>query len=499
MAESLPIRTTRRTVLKMEFVGRGEQLAQLESLWRKGAASLVTCQGRRRIGKSRLLDEFAARSGGRCLKISGLAPRRRMSNRDQLRYFCETLASRTGRPAEIANGWPDAFRQLGSAIRECGPGRVVVILDEVSWMGGWDPDFPGYLKDAWDDDFKRNANLVFVLCGSVSAWIQHNILDSTGFVGRISLELEISELPVDVCLRFWRQAERSVSAREVFDMLSVTGGVPRYLEEIDPLLTTDENLRRLAFSKEGTLFQDFSRIFNDVFGPRAKTKRMMLEALSTGSKTLSEIATAIGKGRGGHVSEALEELELAGFVARDRSVNPETGEAAKIDRYRIRDNYTRFYLRFIAPYSAMIRGGAFKFASLDALPGWDAVLGLQFENLVLNNVASIVGALGLERSLVLSAAPYRKVARTGGADRGGCQIDLLLQLRQAMYVVEVKRRARIDAGIVDEVREKIARLPNPRGLSVRPVLVYDGVLSPAANENGFFAAVFRAADLFLKR
>ena len=68
-----------------------------------------------------------------------------------------------------------------------------------------------------------------------------------------------------------------------------------------------------------------------------------------------------------------------------------------------------------------------------------------------------------------------------------------------MYVVEVKRRARIDAGIVDEVREKIGRLPNPRGLSIRPVLVYDGVLSPAVNENGFFAAVFRAADLFLKR
>lgn len=175
------------------------------------------------------------------------------------------------------------------------------------------------------------------------------------------------------------------------------------------------------------------------------------------------------------------------------------GKSRLLDRYRIRDNYTRFYLRFIAPYSAMIRGGAFKFASLDALPGWDAVLGLQFENLVLNNVASLVGALGLERSLVLSAAPYRKVVRTGDANRGGCQIDLLLQLRQAMYVVEVKRRARIDAGIVDEVREKIARLPNPRGLSVRPVLVYDGVLSPAANENGFFAAVFRAADLFLKR
>ncbi len=483
----------------MDFIGRKEQLLQLSALWRKGSASLVTCQGRRRIGKSRLLDEFALRSDCRFLKLSGLAPRKKMSNGDQLRYFCESLAAKTGGQRQIASGWPEAFRLLGKAIASlCKEGRTLVVLDEVSWMGGWDADFPGYLKDAWDDDFKRNDNLIFVLCGSVSAWIQRNILDSTGFVGRISLELEVGELPARDCLGFWRQTRGSVSSKEVFDMLSVTGGVPRYLEEIDPALTTDENIRRMAFSKSGTLFGDFNRIFSDVFGRQSRTKRMMLESLAYGSKTLSEIAASIGKGRGGHVSEALEELELAGFVIRDRGVNPETGLPAKIDRYRIRDNYTRFYLRFIAPYSAMIRGGAFKFAGLDALPGWDSILGLQFENLVLNNADALIEALGLDRSLIISAAPYRKqMRRCSSSSDGGCQIDLLLQLKQALYVVEVKRRATIDASVTDDVLEKVKRLPNPRGLSVRPVLVYEGTLSPAVNENGVFAATLRASDLLL--
>ena len=484
----------------MDFIGRKEQLSQLSALWRKGTASLVTCQGRRRIGKSRLLDEFALRSDCRFLKLSGLAPRKKMSNGDQLRYFCESLSAKTGGQRQVASGWPEAFRFLGRAIASlCKEGRTLVVLDEVSWMGGWDADFPGYLKDAWDDDFKRNDNLVFVLCGSVSAWIQRNILDSTGFVGRISLELEVGELPARDCLGFWRQTRGSVSAKEVFDMLSVTGGVPRYLEEIDPALTTDENIRRMAFSKSGTLFGDFNRIFSDVFGRKSRTKRMMLESLASGSKTLSEIAASIGKGRGGHVSEALEELELAGFVIRDRGVNPETSQPAKIDRYRIRDNYTRFYLRFIAPYSAMIRGGAFKFAGLDALPGWDSILGLQFENLVLNNADALIEALGLDRSLIISAAPYRKQMRRGSSTSdGGCQIDLLLQLKQALYVVEVKRRATIDASVTDDVLEKVKRLPNPRGLSVRPILVYEGILSPAVNENGVFAATLRASDLLLR-
>jgi hypothetical protein len=369
-------------------------------------------------------------------------------------------------------------------------------------MGAYDVDFPGYLKDAWDDDFKKNPNLVFVLCGSVSSWIQRNILDSTGFVGRISLELQISELPVSDCVKFWRQAADGISSREIFDMLSVTGGVPRYLEEIDPALTIDENIRRLAFTKSGTLFKDFTRIFNDVFGKKSAAKQKILRTMSHGSKTLSEISLALGKSRNGHISESLEELELAGFIERDRSLNPETGEPSKIDRYRIRDNYTRFYLRFIEPYSLMIRSGAFRFMSLDALPGWDSILGLQFENLVINNVQPLVAALGLERSLVLSAAPYRKLPSRQDADATrtrGCQIDLLIQLKQAMYVVEVKRREIIDASVVEEVKEKVARLPNPQGLSVRPVLVYDGRLSPAVNEDGYFSAIFKASELLLER
>ena len=484
----------------MEFVGREEQLQQLMSLWRKGTSSMVTCQGRRRIGKSRLIDEFAARSGCRYLKISGLAPRRKMANRDQLRYFCDMLSERTGMGGLSALNWIEAFRHLGRAISENGKERIVVLLDEISWMGAYDADFPGYLKDAWDDDFKKNPNLVFILCGSVSSWIQRNILDSTGFVGRISLELQISELPVADCVKFWRQMSDRVSSREVFDMLSVTGGVPRYLEEIDPALTTDENVRRLAFTKSGTLFKDFTRIFNDVFGKKSKAKQEILKAMSKGAKTLSEIASELGKSRNGHVSDALDELELAGFVERGRSINPETGEPAKIDLYRIRDNYTRFYLRFIAPYSAMIRNGAFRFASLPSLPGWDAILGLQFENLILGNIQSLVAALGLDRSLVLSAAPYKKAAskRSGSDPSGrGCQIDLLIQLKQSMYVIEVKRRDRIDASVIEEVREKIARLPNPKSLSIRPVLVYDGVLSPAVVEDGYFAATICASEMLI--
>lgn len=485
----------------MEFIGRKDYLSQLDSLWRKRSASLVTCQGRRRIGKSRLIDEFAACSDCRYLKLSGLAPRLKMTNRDQLRYFADKLTAETGVVyAEPAN-WIEAFLSLDRAVAALGGSRVVVLLDEISWLGKFDPDFPGYLKDAWDDRLKKHDNLILVLCGSVSSWIQKNILDSTGFVGRISLELVLTELPICDCVRFWRQMADSISSQEVFDMISVVGGVPRYLEEIDPSLTTNENIRRLAFTKSGTLFKDFKQIFADVFGKKAKDKGDILRALAFESKTLTEIAATLRKERNGHLSAALDELEQAGFVERERGLNPATGAELKKDCYRIRDNYTRFYLRYIEPNSVLIRRGAFSFVSLDALSGWNAVLGLQFENMILNNSAEIIARLGLDRSLVLSCAAYRKAASCkgvggcGSEDKGGCQIDLLIQLRQSMYVVEIKRKTEIGLEVVEEVKRKIRRLPNPNGLSVRPVLVYDGKLSPSVRENAYFVALIKASEL----
>ena len=110
----------------------------------------------------------------------------------------------------------------------------------------------------------------------------------------------------------------------------------------------------------------------------------------------------------------------------------------------------------------------FKFASMEQLRGWDSQLGRQFENLVLNHVGDIFRFLGVERSLVLSAAPYVQ----NGTKRGeGCQIDLLVQTRRTLYAVEIKRRREIGAEVMDEMRRKVEGLKVAHGISVRTALV----------------------------
>ena len=115
------------------FFGREEILKQLEAQLERPIASLVTCRGRRRIGKSTLVEEFARRSKVRFLKLEGLSPHDADSNRKQLDAFVRQLAAQTGTPRRPVASWFDAFARLDDVIDD--GERTVVFLDEVSWMG----------------------------------------------------------------------------------------------------------------------------------------------------------------------------------------------------------------------------------------------------------------------------------------------------------------------------------------------------------------------------
>jgi len=461
------------------FYGREEDLPDLERLWRKPVSSLVTCRGRRRIGKSTLIEEFASRSEARFIEIEGLPPESNQTNEDQLNHFAEQLRTQGSWKGDDPKGWYEAFLALDSVL---GDGRTVVLLDEISWMGAHDAKFAGILKTAWDRHFKKHRHLVFVLCGSVSTWIQENILNNTGFVGRATLNVVVNELPLKDCLRFWGAAAGRIAPREILDVLSVTGGVPRYLEEIDPGLSAVENIQNLCFSPHALLRDDFSKIFNSVFGQNATVKRRILAALSKSPLSVTELAEATGLEKCGGLTKHLEQLSVAGFVASDKGLNPVTQKPAKIIRYRIKDNYSRFYLKYIEPNAEMIDRDAFRCRSLDSLPGWDAMMGYQFETLVSNNLPSLLPRLGLGRALILSAAPFRQQPTER---KKGCQIDLLLQTEGSVCIVEIKRMKDLGAAVESEIREKASRLAVKRGISVRTALVYDGTLSPRLEASAY--------------
>lgn len=468
------------------FYGRQDELDRLNRLLKKKTSSLVVIKGRRRIGKSRLIQEFS--KDFKTYIFTGLPPTKETTAQMQREYFVQQMERLLGLKGIKTDDWGNIFWHLSKAVQK---GVVVVVLDEINWMGSLDETFLGKLKSEWDLNFKGNPRLLMILSGSVSSWIDQNILSSTGFLGRLSLELTLDELPLPICNLFWRKKSGYISAYDKFKILAVTGGVPRYLEEIDPGLSAEENIHNLAFRKGGLLVEEFDRIFSDLFSQRTGRYKQIIQSLREGPATLQQIARAIKMEKGGVLSEYLTDLVETGYVVQDYTWNIKSVRRSNLCKFRLRDNYLRFYLRYIEPLRDKIEKNR-----VTEPPAWTTIMGLQFENLVLNNVQFIHRRLGIEPKEIILDNPYfQKPSKT----HEGCQIDYLIQTKfKVLYLCEIKfSKEPLGRSIVKEVERKIKQLVKPKGFSIHPVLVHVNGVTEEVIESDFFAKIIDFSDFLL--
>lgn len=469
----------------MRFIGRKRELQSLKGLLNKQSSSLVVIRGRRRIGKSRLAKHFSS-SFPTVFSLTGIPPEEGVTAEDQRKEFLRQLQTYK-LPIYRCDDWGYLFHELS---QQCTTGRILVILDEITWMGSEDPTFLPKLKTAWDEYFKNNPELVMIISGSNSAWITKNILNSRGFFGRISLRIRLEELSLVECNTFWDEFPGEVSAAEKFKILSVTGGVPRYLEELRSDLTAEQNLCNLCFQSEGLLFNEFQQIFHDLFRSRGPYYQSLVKTLGARHMAFSEIATTRGRAMGGDLTEDLGKLVEAGFLARDYSWSFTSGHKSQISRYRIRDNYTRFYVKYIDPIRDQIES-----TPLQSMPaGWSSMMGVQFENLVVNNRALLHQILQIPPHDIVNSGPYLQTQQTR---RPGCQIDYLVQTRyKTLFLCEIRfQQAPIGTDITGDVQKKIDALKLTKGFSVRPVLIHVNGVRESVADSGFFARIIDFSEL----
>lgn len=472
------------------FLGRERELQLLLELTRKKSASFVVIKGRRRIGKSRLVEELA-KQFSKFYTFTGLPPDHMVTAEEQLNEFSLQIARQFRTARAKYDDWGDAFWAVGERVQS---GRILLFFDEISWMGSEDPTFLGKIKNFWDLQLQKNPQLLFIICGSASSWIEKNILSSTGFVGRISHVLTLEELPLSVCSKFW---PKQICAHEKLKILAITGGVPKYLEEIYPHKSAEENVRRLCFTPGGFLVEEFDRIFSGIFLRSSLFYKQILEALGMGPRTQDEIALALGmQTKHGRIAEYLWELELAGFITKDHTWNFRTGRDIRTRRYRLSDNYIRFYLKYIEKNRSKIERNAFAFKSLTALPEWNTIMGLQCENLVLENREALRNLLEIRPEDVICENPFFQKATK---KTPGCQIDYLIQTKfGTLYVCEIKfSKSPIGSGILQEMEAKLKALKLPRGFSIRPVLIHVNGVTEEVLDTDYFAAIVDLGQLLL--
>ena len=471
------------------FIGRENEQQLLEGMLEKHTASLAVVYGRRRIGKSSLIEHFGRNYP--MLSFEGLSPRTGITKQDQLDEFSRQLARQCDTDFRRYTDWSDALYELSKHTQK---GRIIVLLDEISWMGLEDPDFAGKIKIAWDKYFRKNPSLIFIVCGSVSSWIKEHIVNSTGFHGRVSLKLCLRELPLTVCKHFWGRYEKKISAAEKLQFIAVTGGIPKYLEEMNPRLTAEENIRRLAFMESGILFNDFTDIFTDTLIRKSSIYERIVRLLSDGPVDSKYVSKFLNVKKGGYLSSIMDELTTAGFISHYSSWNLKTGKLSQVSQYRLSDNYIRFYLKYIEPNTEQIIAGNFECRSLNSLLGWSAIMSLQIENLVLSNRKKIKTLLGVMPDEVICDNPY---LQRGTKRKKGCQVDYMIQTKfDNFYLCEVKyTRSIIRWNIIDEMEEKIKSLCVPKRSSIRTVLIHLGDLHDEVLDANYFSHIINIEAL----
>lgn len=464
------------------FVGRKTELALLNDLLAKKTSSLVVIKGRRRIGKSRLVEEFAKKF--KFYRFSGLAPVTGITAQDQRNEFALQLSQQTNLP-ELSDidDWTKLFSLLAD---QCKTGRVIILLDEISWMAHDDPTFLSKLKNAWDVQLKKNPKLILVLCGSVSAWIEKNIMSSTGYFGRVSLDLTLGELSLPECNELLEILGFKRSALEKFILLAITGGIPWYIEQVNPRHSALENIQNLCFQKNALLSKEYVHIFHDLFGKRSPIYQKITTALATDDLDYTALATKLEYSASSALSEYLTDLTLSGYISQYNSWSFKTAHVLpKLLKYRLSDNFLRFYFRYMKSKMKMIEAGSYAKVSPATLPGWNSMLGVQFENVVLKNRELIHEALGINPADIVASGSYFQRQRTR---QQGCQIDYLIQTKyKTLLVCEIKfSQNPIGMNVISSVKDKITKLVVPRGFAVVPVLIHVGEVTEAVSDAGYF-------------
>lgn len=480
-------------IIQRPFIGRSQEIKRLDQLLTKKTSSIVAICGRRRIGKSRLVEEFA-RHHPFFYSFSGLPPEKNITAQDQRNAFVWQLSKQTSLPNITLNDWADIFQLLAN---ECKQGRIIILLDEITWMAQDDPTFLVKLRDCWETHLKKNPQLILVLCGSVSGWIEKNIISSTGYFGRISLYLTLEELPLTSCNELFEDLGFKRSAWEKLIYLAVTGGVPWYIEQVLPNVSVLENIKQLCFKKEALLVKEYKHIFHDLFGNKSALYEKIVSLLAKGDLEYQKISEQLEYAKGSGLTDYLNDLVVAGYVSTYSSWSLKTTKLSKkLKKYRLTDNYLRFYFRYMLDKMEMINRGRYEDVIVDHLPGFESMMGLQFENLIIKNQQLICQSLGLNPLEIIADGPYyqTKTARTQG-----CQIDYLIQTKHnTLYVCEIKfSRQILGVDLTQQVREKINRMSLPRHFAVLPVLICAGDVSDAVKEEGYFCQIIDVREFFI--
>jgi AAA+ ATPase superfamily predicted ATPase len=474
--------------MKDNFFGRGQELALLDQWLRRttesGVGMLVAIRGRRRAGKSRLVEHFARASGLPYGVVSGMkgAPLSVQMARaaDSLRSSARPLAGIEPIVAMQPPSWYDLLGRLNIVLRG---GPAILVLDEFPWAVQANKGLDGLLQSLWDTEFSRRP-LFVVLVGSDDAMMNRLFAYDQALFGRVDDQMVVRPLnPAEVAGALGGKLD----PLEVFDASLVTGGFPELVAQAREFGSTAA-LVEDALCRAHSPLADIAQI--NLAGELADSNsaRSVLQAMGAnevGVMNFSAMASTLGGGKSAEtaVLRATGLLQEKGIVATDL---PAADGRSRLRRYRICDSYLRFWFRFIGPQLRNIEVGRSDLAVGEYRCAWPIWRGKAIEPLVRNSLLRLAPRLDDPFSAIESVEAWWD--RTGQNEW-----DLVGTQRKGvpLAVGSVKWRERKPFGEQDFKDLARARAVVPGAEAAKLVAVTAGAVAPGVSLD----LVLKPADL----
>lgn len=403
------------------MIGRKKEIEELNALYKSQKAELVAVYGRRRVGKTYLVDQifkgkFAFRHAGlspvEMKNMSGSSPLRK-----QLKHFYNSLLMQGMKRSRCPADWLDAFLLLEQYLESRDTGeRMLVFLDELPWLDTQRSGFVTAFEGFWNNWGCHKDNLMVVVCGSATTWILDSLINNQGgLYDRVTYEIKLSPFTLSECEQFFKSVNVRLSRYDIVCAYMAVGGIPYYLQYFKKGLSLPQNIDRLFFSKDAKLKNEYNRLFGSIFN-RPEMMKAIVEALSERKLgfTRSEISEKTGYTVGGTLTDALNALAASDFVIRYHPF----GLSKKEWYYKLIDPFCMFYIKFGASGDPL--NGSF-WTQNHASPSITSWRGFAFENVCFNHIEQIKGALGINGISTTQSAWSR---REDGEE--GAQIDLII-------------------------------------------------------------------------
>lgn len=422
------------------MIGRVKELEILSNACESSSSKLVAIYGRRRIGKTYLINHMFSEHKKDCLffRFTGSYM---LDSSTQKENFIEAIYDWFKvEPSSEIETWMSAFIFLKRTILQFQKKneKVVLFLDEVPWIDKKSSSgFIGALGYFWNEFALNNKNIIMILCGSNSSWIKNKIFeDSSGpLYQRLDIKIHLKPFDLKETKEYLLHEKKfTIDDKTIAEVYMVFGGVAKYLSLLDASKTISQNIDELIFNIDGHLNKEYSEVLKSLFDVKAAYYSQIIQILSQKQSglTQTEIAKALGEKSGSKIKDAIEELSEAGFIHGLSKLG------SKINaKYIISDPFILFYNKWVSKFSKneLISLQKPYFSTLMSSQSYAIWSGFAFEILCVVNIDLYLKA----RMTKGLAKSYGYWSHSGNDDEKGAQIDFIVEYENSVYdIVECK-------------------------------------------------------------